>query len=82
MFSLRVADPPRREGQCPSDIEILLLDYSRARDEARAEIACARHRLRERTEQEKRRLQQQALLQAVKVSATRVSLGVFKGLLF
>ncbi|KAI7804418.1 uncharacterized protein stard9 isoform X2 [Triplophysa rosa] len=62
----RVPDPPRREGQCPSDIEILLRDYSRAREEARAEIACARHRLRERTEQEKRRLQQQALLQAVK----------------
>ncbi|RXN10448.1 stAR-related lipid transfer 9-like protein [Labeo rohita] len=62
----RVPDPPRREGQCPSDIEILLRDYSRAREEARAEIARARDRLRERTEQEKRRLQQQALSQAVK----------------
>ncbi|XP_065144612.1 uncharacterized protein stard9 isoform X2 [Paramisgurnus dabryanus] len=62
----RVPDPPRREGQCPSDIELLLRDYSRAREEARAEIARARHRLRERTEQEKRRLQQQALAQAVK----------------
>ncbi|XP_043118593.1 stAR-related lipid transfer protein 9 [Puntigrus tetrazona] len=62
----RVPDPPKREGQCPSDIELLLRDYSRAREEARAEIARARDRLRERTEQEKRRLQQQALSQAVK----------------
>uniref|UniRef100_A0A673HT85 START domain-containing protein n=1 Tax=Sinocyclocheilus rhinocerous TaxID=307959 RepID=A0A673HT85_9TELE len=62
----RVPDPPRREGQCPSDIEHLLRDYSRAREEARAEIARARDRLRERTEQEKSRLQQQALSQAVK----------------
>ncbi|KAI4873319.1 hypothetical protein NFI96_029067, partial [Prochilodus magdalenae] len=62
----RVPDPPRREGQCPSDIELLLRDYSRAREEARTEIARARERLRERTEQEKRRLQQRALAQAVK----------------
>uniref|UniRef100_A0A8C1G5U5 START domain-containing protein n=1 Tax=Cyprinus carpio TaxID=7962 RepID=A0A8C1G5U5_CYPCA len=62
----RISDSPRREGQCPSDIELLLRDYSRAREEARAEIARARDRLRERTEQEKRRLQQQALSQAVK----------------
>ncbi|KAL1258189.1 hypothetical protein QQF64_011433 [Cirrhinus molitorella] len=62
----RVPDPPRKKGQCPSDIELLLRDYSRAREEARAEIARARDRLRERTEQEKRRLQQQALSQAVK----------------
>ncbi|XP_026141708.1 stAR-related lipid transfer protein 9 [Carassius auratus] len=62
----RVPDSPRREGQCPSDIELLLRDYSRAREEARAEIARARDRLRERTEQEKRRLQQQALSLAVK----------------
>ncbi|XP_037397775.1 stAR-related lipid transfer protein 9 isoform X1 [Pygocentrus nattereri] len=62
----RVPDPPRREGQCPSDIELLLRDYGRAREEARTEIARARERLRERTEQEKRRLQQQALAQAVK----------------
>ncbi|XP_036448794.1 stAR-related lipid transfer protein 9 isoform X2 [Colossoma macropomum] len=62
----RVPDPPKRGGQCPSDIELLLRDYSRAREEARTEIARARERLRERTEQEKRRLQQQALTQAVK----------------
>ncbi len=70
MLFHRVPDPPRREGQCPFDIELLLRDYSRARAEARAEIARARDRLRERTEQEKRRLQQQALSQAVKVSDT------------
>lgn len=72
----RVPDPPRREGQCPSDIELLLRDYSRAREEARAEIARARDRLRERAEQEKRRLQQQALSQAVKddlLFRTRIS---------
>ncbi|KAL6477894.1 hypothetical protein MHYP_G00137290 [Metynnis hypsauchen] len=67
----RVPDPPRREGQCPSDIELLLRDYSRAREEARTEIARARERLRERTEQEKRRLQQQALAQAVKDNLRR-----------
>lgn len=64
----RVPDPPRGEGQYPSDIEQLLRDYGRAREEARTEIAKARERLRERTEQEKRRLQQQALSQEVKVS--------------
>ncbi|XP_035388786.1 stAR-related lipid transfer protein 9 [Electrophorus electricus] len=62
----RVPDPQRRGGQYPPDIELLLRDYSRAREEARTEIARARERLRERTEQEKRRLQQQALAQAVK----------------
>ncbi|KAG1972339.1 stAR-related lipid transfer protein [Pimephales promelas] len=72
----RVPDPPRREGQCPSDIELLLRDYSRAREEARVEIARARDRLRERAEQEKRRIQQQALSQAVKddlLFRTRIS---------
>lgn len=63
----RIPDPPRGEGQCPSDIEQLLRDYGRAREEARTEIAKARERLRERTEQEKRRLQQQALSQEAKV---------------
>ncbi|KAM7376165.1 hypothetical protein PAMP_005910 [Pampus punctatissimus] len=64
--STRIPDPPRGEGQCPSDIEQLLRDYGRAREEARTEIAKARERLRERTEQEKRRLQQQALSQEIK----------------
>lgn len=64
----RIPDPPRGEGQYPSDIEQLLRDYGRAREEAKTEIARARERLRERTEQEKRRLQQQALSQEAKVS--------------
>lgn len=64
--STRIPDPPRGEDQYPSDIEQLLRDYGRAREEARTEIAKARERLRERTEQEKRRLQQQALSQEVK----------------
>ncbi|XP_031703688.1 uncharacterized protein stard9 isoform X4 [Anarrhichthys ocellatus] len=63
--STRIPDPPRGEGHCPSDIEQLLRDYGRAREEARTEIAKARERLRERTEQEKKRLQQQALSQEV-----------------
>ncbi|XP_068608262.1 uncharacterized protein stard9 [Brachionichthys hirsutus] len=50
---------PRGGGQHPPDIEHLLQDYSRAREDAMIEIAKARERLRERTEQEKRRLQQQ-----------------------
>ncbi|XP_067099490.1 stAR-related lipid transfer protein 9 [Osmerus mordax] len=63
--STRIPDPPRGEGHYPSEIEQLLRDYGRAREEARTEIARARERLRERTEQEKRRLQQQALSQVV-----------------
>uniref|UniRef100_A0A672J5A2 START domain-containing protein n=2 Tax=Salarias fasciatus TaxID=181472 RepID=A0A672J5A2_SALFA len=61
----RIPDPPK-DDQYPSDIEQLLRDYSRAREEARTEIAKARERLRERTELEKRRLQQQAASQEVK----------------
>ncbi|XP_040916312.1 stAR-related lipid transfer protein 9 isoform X2 [Toxotes jaculatrix] len=64
--STRIPNPPRGGSQYPSDIEQLLRDYGRAREEARTEIAKARERLRERTEQEKRRLQQQALTQEAK----------------
>lgn len=64
----RVPHPPRTDAQYPTDIELLLRDYSRAREEAKTEIARARIRLRERTEQEKRRLEQQALSQSLKVS--------------
>ncbi|XP_026194981.1 stAR-related lipid transfer protein 9 isoform X2 [Anabas testudineus] len=62
----RTPDSQRGQGQYPSDIEQLLRDYSRAREEARTEIAKARDRLRERTEQEKRRLQQQSCSLEVK----------------
>uniref|UniRef100_A0A3Q2CEV2 Kinesin motor domain-containing protein n=1 Tax=Cyprinodon variegatus TaxID=28743 RepID=A0A3Q2CEV2_CYPVA len=59
-------DPLRVEGQHPPDIEQLLRDYSRAREEARTEIAKARERLRERTELEKQRIQKQTLSQGIK----------------
>ncbi|MGH0156915.1 UNVERIFIED_CONTAM: hypothetical protein FKN15_032948 [Acipenser sinensis] len=74
--STRVQEPKKWLAQTPSEIELLLRDYGRAREEARTEIARARDRLRERTEQEKRRLQQQALSQLVKEELrlrTRVS---------
>ncbi|XP_017158049.1 stAR-related lipid transfer protein 9 isoform X2 [Poecilia reticulata] len=59
-------EPPREAGQCPPDIEQLLRDYSRAREEAKTEIAKARERLRERTELEKQRIQLQTLSQGIK----------------
>ncbi|XP_015825150.3 uncharacterized protein stard9 isoform X2 [Nothobranchius furzeri] len=62
----RLQEPCRGESPYPSDIEQLLRDYGRAREEARTEIAKARERLRERTELEKRRLQQLALSQEIK----------------
>ncbi|XP_053330435.1 stAR-related lipid transfer protein 9 [Spea bombifrons] len=44
--------------QCPSEIEMMLRDYQKAREEAKTEIARARDKLRERAEQEKKRIQQ------------------------
>uniref|UniRef100_A0A4W5QXI1 START domain-containing protein n=1 Tax=Hucho hucho TaxID=62062 RepID=A0A4W5QXI1_9TELE len=64
--SRMIPDPPTGEGEYPPEIEYLLRDYGRAREEAITEISRARERLRERTEQEKRRLQQQTLSQMVK----------------
>uniref|UniRef100_A0A1A7X3I3 START domain-containing protein n=1 Tax=Iconisemion striatum TaxID=60296 RepID=A0A1A7X3I3_9TELE len=64
--STRLQEPIRRERPYPSDIEQLLRDYGRAREEARMEIVKARERLRERTELEKKRLQQLALSQEIK----------------
>uniref|UniRef100_A0A3Q3FY10 START domain-containing protein n=2 Tax=Kryptolebias marmoratus TaxID=37003 RepID=A0A3Q3FY10_KRYMA len=64
--STRLTDPPKGEGQYPPDIEQLLRDYGRAREEAKTEIAKARERLRERTELEKKRLQQLAMSQDIK----------------
>ncbi|XP_066550887.1 stAR-related lipid transfer protein 9 [Amia ocellicauda] len=65
--STRVVEARRPGARCPSEIELLIRDYGRAREEAKTEIARARDRLRERTEQEKRRLQQQALSQILRV---------------
>ncbi|KAM7163351.1 stAR-related lipid transfer protein 9 isoform 3-T3 [Macrochelys suwanniensis] len=55
----RVQEPKRRINQYPSEIELLLRDYQRAREEAKTEIARARDKLRERAEQEKRRIREQ-----------------------
>uniref|UniRef100_H3AGW9 START domain-containing protein n=1 Tax=Latimeria chalumnae TaxID=7897 RepID=H3AGW9_LATCH len=65
----RIHDPKKRAAQTPSDIEHLLRDYQKAREEAKTEIAKARDKLRERTEQEKRRLQQQMVSQLLKEEA-------------
>nr|XP_042108974.1 stAR-related lipid transfer protein 9 isoform X5 [Ovis aries] len=52
-----------RSSHPPSDIELMLQEYQRAREEAKVEIARARDRLRERTEQEKLRIRQQIISQ-------------------
>uniref|UniRef100_A0A7N4PWK8 StAR-related lipid transfer protein 9 n=1 Tax=Sarcophilus harrisii TaxID=9305 RepID=A0A7N4PWK8_SARHA len=54
----------------PSDIEVLLRDYQRAREETKMEIARARDRLRERAEQEKQRIRQQIVSQLQRVCVT------------
>ncbi|CAI9561662.1 unnamed protein product [Staurois parvus] len=59
--STRIQEPKRRAAQCPSEIEAMLKDYQKAREEARTEIARARDKLRERAELEKRRLLQSSL---------------------
>uniref|UniRef100_A0A4X2KIA6 StAR-related lipid transfer protein 9 n=1 Tax=Vombatus ursinus TaxID=29139 RepID=A0A4X2KIA6_VOMUR len=58
-----------------SDIEVLLRDYQRAREETKMEIARARDRLRERAEQEKQRIRQQIVSQLQRVSARLFSRG-------
>ncbi|XP_009886287.1 PREDICTED: stAR-related lipid transfer protein 9 [Charadrius vociferus] len=65
----RVQEPKRRSVQHPSDIELLLRDYQRAREETKTEIARARDKLRERAEQEKRRIREQIFSQLQKEEA-------------
>ncbi|NXO81105.1 STAR9 protein, partial [Sitta europaea] len=65
----RVQEPKRRSIQPPSDIELLLRDYQRAREETKTEIARARDKLRERAEQEKRRIREQIFSQLQKEEA-------------
>ncbi|KFP17202.1 StAR-related lipid transfer protein 9, partial [Egretta garzetta] len=65
----RVQEPKRRSIQHPSDIELLLQDYQRAREETKTEIARAREKLRERAEQEKRRIREQIHSQLQKEEA-------------
>ncbi|KAM8781397.1 stAR-related lipid transfer protein 9 isoform 2-T2 [Rhynchonycteris naso] len=55
-----------RSAHPPSDIELMLQEYQRAREEAKVEIARARDRLRERTEQEKMRIRQQIVSQLLR----------------
>ncbi|NXU47477.1 STAR9 protein, partial [Turnix velox] len=65
----RAQEPKRRSIQHPSDIEVLLRDYQKAREETKTEIARARDKLRERAEQEKRRIREQMLSQMQKEEA-------------
>ncbi|XP_075610495.1 stAR-related lipid transfer protein 9 isoform X1 [Balearica regulorum gibbericeps] len=65
----RVQEPKRSSIQHPSDIELLLRDYQRAREETKTEIARARDKLRERAEQEKRRIREQIFTQLQKEEA-------------
>ncbi|NWQ96716.1 STAR9 protein, partial [Burhinus bistriatus] len=65
----RVQEPKRRSIENPSDIELLLRDYQRAREETKTEIARARDKLRERAEQEKRRIREQIFSQLQKEEA-------------
>ncbi|NXG40580.1 STAR9 protein, partial [Psilopogon haemacephalus] len=65
----RAQEPKRRSIQHPSDIELLLQDYQRAREETKTEIARARDKLRERAEQEKRRIREQMFTQLQKEEA-------------
>lgn len=48
----------------------MLRDYQKAREETKTEIARARDKLRERAEQEKRRIREQIFSQLQKVSIT------------
>jgi StAR-related lipid transfer protein 9 len=63
----RIPEPAPGLARPPSDIELMLQEYRRAREEAKVEIAQARDRLKERTEQEKMRIRQQIISQLLKV---------------
>ncbi|NWU70288.1 STAR9 protein, partial [Pterocles burchelli] len=65
----RVQESKRSSIQHPSDIELLLRDYQRAREETKSEIARARDKLRERAEQEKRHIREQIFSQLQKEEA-------------
>lgn len=65
----RVQEPKRRSIQYPSEIELMLRDYQKAREETKTEIARARDKLRERAEQEKRRIREQIFAQLQKEEA-------------
>ncbi|XP_034349940.1 stAR-related lipid transfer protein 9 [Arvicanthis niloticus] len=62
----RIPEPAPRVAHPSSDIELMLQEYHQAREEAKVEIAQARDRLKERTEQEKKRIRQQIISQLLK----------------
>ncbi|XP_073921859.1 stAR-related lipid transfer protein 9 isoform X3 [Castor canadensis] len=62
----RSPESPLRSVHASSDIDLMLRDYQRAREETKVEIARARERLRERTEQEKLRIRQQITTQLLR----------------
>ncbi|XP_048649400.1 stAR-related lipid transfer protein 9 isoform X3 [Marmota marmota marmota] len=57
----RSPESASRSAPSPSDIDLMLRNYQRAREEAKTEIAKARDRLREQTEQEKLRIREQII---------------------
>ncbi|KAL7992405.1 hypothetical protein Chor_016661, partial [Crotalus horridus] len=59
---------PKIRIQRPSEIEQLLREYQRAQEETKTEIARARDKLRERAEQEKKRIREQIYSQLQKAS--------------
>lgn len=69
MVFLRSPGSASRSAHPASDIAVMLQEYQRAREEAKVEIALARDRLRERTEQEKLRIRQQIISQLLKVGS-------------
>nr|KAF6487674.1 StAR related lipid transfer domain containing 9 [Rousettus aegyptiacus] len=81
-----VVETTRRPGSAsrsahpPSDIELMLREYQRAREEAKVEIARARDRLRERTEQEKLRIRQQIISQLLREEEKLHTLGTSSSL--
>ncbi|XP_048455567.1 uncharacterized protein stard9 [Rhincodon typus] len=64
--STRTQTAVKGREESTSEIEHLLKDYQKAREEAKVEIAKARDKLRARTEIEKYRLQQQTIMQLLK----------------
>uniref|UniRef100_A0A8C5SGR0 Kinesin motor domain-containing protein n=1 Tax=Laticauda laticaudata TaxID=8630 RepID=A0A8C5SGR0_LATLA len=75
----RVQEPKIRI-QHPSEIEQLLREYQRAQEETKTEIARARDKLRERAEQEKKRIREQIYSQLQKASCILVCSNDLKNL--
>lgn len=63
----RSSESASKSAHSPSDIDLMLHNYQRAREEAKMEISKARDRLRERTEQEKLRIREQIISHLLRV---------------